>query len=413
MPWKETRVVEQKMAFVEAYLNEDDDRSMAELCRTFAISRRIGYQTLERYFEAGVEGLMPRPRAPHHHPNATNPEIVEVLVQAREDHPRWGPRKLIAWLKRKRPTLELPAPSTVGEILKRQGVVTPRKLRRRTPPSEQPFEPALEPNDLWCGDHKGWFRTGDGRRCDPLTLTDGSTRYLLRCDALSRPNLVQTRPCFERAFREYGLPKAIRTDNGTPFASTGVGGLTKLSAWWVTLGIRLERIEPGKPQQNGRHERMHLTLKQETASPPEPDLRAQQVCFARFMIEYNFERPHEALNNMVPGDLYTVSPRSYPRRAPELEYPSHFTIRKVRTEGTFRWGGECIYLSEALVGYPVGFEPLSERLWQLYFGPVALTRFDSHTLELIRPQTRRRRRPSRAAGSKSQGRAARNSRKKG
>lgn len=402
MPWKETKVVEEKMAFVLACFDGDDDRSMSELCRAFGISRRIGYQTIGRYKLQGIAGLEPRSRAPRTHPNATAAAMVDLLVRARQDHPRWGPRKLIAWLERKHPELKLPAPSTVGSLLKSRGLVKPRKIRRRTPPYEQPFVEAKGPNDLWCADYKGWFRTGDGQRCDPVTVSDCFSRYLLRCDGLCRPNLELTRPCFESAFREYGLPAAIRTDNGTPFASNAVGGLTRLSAWWVTLGIRPERIEPGKPQQNGRHERMHLTLKQETASPPRSSHRAQQQAFGRFMHEYNFERPHEALSNLTPAELYQPSHRPYPRRPRRLEYPSHFTTRMMRRDGTFKWGGEYIYLSEALVGHPVGFEPITERLWKLFFGPVFLCRFDSHTRKVKRPPNKKRGKRGRNASSSSQ-----------
>jgi len=373
------------MSFVSAALDADDDRTMSELCRQFGVSRKTGYKLVRRFEEGGVEGLKDRSRAPWSHPNATPSEVEALVVQARLEHPRWGPRKLVAWLARRNDAVAWPSPSTVGQILKRQGLVEPRKRKRRTEPYIEPFSETRRPNDVWSSDFKGWFWTGDGRQCHPLTTTDAYSRKLLMCRALPGTKAEQVRPWFEYAFKKYGLPLAIRTDNGSPFASRAVGGLTRLSAWWVSLGIRHERIEPGKPQQNGRHERMHRTLKQETASPPRASLRAQQRAFARFEAEYNFERPHEALDYNVPGDLYEPSGRLYRRHARPIEYPAHMTIRSVRTKGAIKWRGDLVYLSEALVGYRVGLEQVTDRHWEIYFNFVPLGVLDAQTLRVVRP----------------------------
>jgi transposase InsO family protein len=394
MPWKEARVQEERMRFVAAVLDEDDDRTMAELCRVFGVSRKTGYKLLRRYEQEGADGLEDRRRTPRSHPNATPAEVESLLVAGRLRHRRWGPRKLLAWLARQHPDVSWPAPSTVGQILKRRGLVAPRRKRIRTPPSEQPFSAVRRPNDVWCADFKGWFRTGDGRRCDPLTITDAHSRYLLECEALPRPSLANVRPCFERAFRRYGLPSAIRTDNGTPFASNAVGGLSQLSAWWVSLDIRPERIEPGKPQQNGRHERMHLTLKLETASPPRRSLRAQQRAFNAFVLEYNEERPHEALGNATPSELYEASSRRLARKPIRLVYPSHFIQRRVRGNGCFKFAGQQPYLTSVLKGYRVGLHQVGEGRWDIFFGPLLLGHLDKQDATVVRPPIldRRRRR---------------------
>lgn len=394
MAWKETHVEEERMKFIAACLSETAAWTMTELCEAFSVSRKTGYKWLRRYRASGLEGLRDQSRAPIHHPNAVAPAIMRRLVAERRRYRCWGPRKIVAVLRREEPQVDWPAVSTVGEILKRQGLVRRRRRRRRGVVVAAPLTRVVPaaPNELWCADYKGWFRLGDGRRCDPLTITDAYSRFLLRCRAVPRLDERGARPIFESAFREYGLPTALRTDNGTPFASAGLGGLTRLAVWWVKLGIRLERIEPGKPQQNGRHERMHATLKQETACPPRGNASAQQRAFERFRQRYNFERPHEALDDRVPGQSYWASPRRYPRRVPEVEYPAHFEIRTVRTSGEIKWRGELRYVSEALVGEPVGLEPTGTRHWRLYFGSVLLALLDDATGTLL-PY----RRPQRAA----------------
>jgi transposase InsO family protein len=277
----------------------------------------------------------------------------------------------------------LPALSTIGDILKRNGLSVPRKLRRRASPSTQPFEECNDANRVWCADYKGWFNTKDGQRCDPLTITDACSRYILRCQAVEDLSYTVARGVFEAAFREYGLPIAMRTDNGTPFASTGLGGLSRLSVWWLRLGIQLERIEPGKPQQNGRHERMHLTLKQETTQPPAPNQRSQQRRFDVFREEYNHVRPHEALGMRTPASLYQPSPRIYPTRLPELAYGTGYEIRRIGDRGEFRWGGEKIFLTYALQDELIGLRCCDGRYWRIYFGTLPIAILDSFQLRLL------------------------------
>jgi len=381
MPWRETHVMEERLKFIGAYL--DGEWNMTELCRAYGISRQTGYKLVTRYMAEGMDGLKDRSRAPHRHPNQTAREVAEQLVSAREAHPRWGPRKLRGWLMRKKPKTQWPAPSTIGTLLKSEGLVPGRRRVRHTPSCSGPLSDAGTANDLWAADFKGWFRTGDGQRCEPLTISDGFSRFLITCRAVARPDWIHTYPLFHRAFCDYGLPSVIRTDNGPPFASRGVGGLSRLSIWWIKLGIHPERIEPGQPQQNGRHERMHKTLKQETACPPRATWRAQQLALQHFQEEYNFERPHEALDNDTPADHYTASPRSYPSRL-AVDYPDHYVVRHVRSNGEIKWNGELHFLGQALYGEPVGLEQVSDRYWRIYFGTVPLATMDDHTDQLLR-----------------------------
>lgn len=295
---------------------EQGEMSKAALCRRFGISRPTGDKWIERYQSSGLSGLLDRSRAPGRHPNETPEELSELIVALRRRHPHWGPKKLRVLLLRKYPQMAWPSCSTLGEILRRAGLTVPRRRRRHTPPWTQPFAACNRPNTVWCADFKGWFRTGDGVRCDPLTISDAHSRYLLRVQGMRETKEGPVRSLFEATFRQYGVPGAIRTDNGTPFASHGIGGLSRLSVWWLKLGIEPERIEAGKPQQNGRHERMHLTLKQETASPPAKDLRRQQAAFDRFRVTFNEERPHEALNQNCPATVYVFFASGIPRTQP-------------------------------------------------------------------------------------------------
>jgi len=317
-------------------------------------------------------------RAPRQHPNQTERGVTERLILARQAHPTWGPKKLVAWLQAQEPWVPWPAPSTAGDLLDRAGLVRRRKRRRQTAPWSQPFARAEHPNDLWCIDLKGWFRTGNGVRVDPLTVADAASRYLLVCHGLRQPRGPQVRRILERAFREYGLPRAIRTDNGPPFASVGLGGLSSLAVWWVKLGILPERTEPGHPEQNGRLERLHRTLKAETASPPQPTWRRQQHAFQAFRSSYNEERPHEALGQQPPARRYHPSVRPYPMRVDSPEYEAGMTVRRVRTNGEIKWKGQTLYLSEALCGEPVGLTPQDDRFWTIRFGPLQIGLLDSH-----------------------------------
>ena len=357
---------------------EAGELSRAEICRRHDVSRRVGYKWYERYRAAGLAGLADRSKAPHNQPNAVDAETVGAILEVRARHPSWGERKLKAWLERERGERSWPCASSIGAVLKRHGLTSPPKRRRRAAPSQELGEPRAA-NQVWAIDFKGWFHTGDGRRCDPLTLTDVHTRYLLRCQGVDETGAAFVRPLLEAAFREYGLPARMRSDNGPPFASTGVGGLSRLSVWWLRLGIGLERIEPGKPQQNGRHERMHRTLKQETARPPERTLRAQQRAFDRFRLEYNQERPHEALEMATPGSLYEPSARPFPGRLPEMEYPAGFAVRIVQQHGDVRWRYGRFFLGEALAGETVGFEEVEDG-WRVWFGPLPLASLDARPM---------------------------------
>lgn len=293
MPWKTSSVVEERARFVWEW--ERNEHTMTELCEIYEISRETGYYWLRRYKQGGLEALKDLSRAPARHPNQTPEKIVAAVLELRREHMTWGPRKLRWVLEQRRPSTPWPAASTIGTLLLREGLVVARKKRRRVPPYTRPFAAADRPNRVWCGDFKGWFRTRDGARIDPLTISDAHSRYLLRCQQVEKTNEEQVRAIFESAFREWGMPEAIRSDNGTPFASRAIAGLSRLAVWWMKLGIVPERIRAGHPEQNGRHERMHGTLKRETASPPAANRRAQQTAFDRFRREYNEERPHEAL----------------------------------------------------------------------------------------------------------------------
>jgi transposase InsO family protein len=353
---------------------------MSELCRTYEISRKTGYKWSDRFKQHGHADLIDRRRACTSHPNAVAEEIVLLLIGARKQHPFWGPRKILAWLAAKYPRLDLPVASTVGVILKRHGLTKPRRSRQRAKPYTEPFLGCDAPNAVWCADFKGSFALGNSRRCNPLTISDAYSRYLLRCEGLSRTDEGQVRPIFESAFCEFGRPLAIRTDNGPPFATIAKAGLSRLAIWWIKLGIRPERIAPGKPQQNGRHERMHRTLKAETTKPPARTLSEQQLVFDRFRREYNEERPHEALGQRPPWSAYEASNRRYPIRLQEPEYPNGYRVRKVRDDGTLNWQGRALYVAEALAGEYVGIEEISNDAWRVYFADVALGLIADHRL---------------------------------
>jgi putative transposase len=381
MPWRDVSAMDERCQFVlEA---KKDLGSFADLCARYEISRNNGYKWMKRYEEGGMANLQDQSRAPKHHPNEISEEAKNAILEARRAHSKWGPKKLRQMLQEANPKKSWPAASTMGEILQRNGLSVRRIRRRRATPSAQPFDDCNAANQLWCADYKGWFRTGDGCRCDPLTVTDGFSRYLLRCQIVEAESYEIARGVFEATFREYGMPTAIRTDNGSPFASTGLAGLSRLSVWWMRLGIQLQRIKPGKPQQNGRHERMHLTLKQETANPPAQNLRAQQRRFDAFCREYNEVRPHEALEMKPPALLYQTSTRSYPARLPDMEYASGMEVRRIGDRGEFRWGGGKIFLSYALQDELIGLQCCDDRHWRIYFGSRPLAILDSLDLRLL------------------------------
>jgi transposase InsO family protein len=383
MPWKETNVTEEKIRFVLDF--REEQWTMTELCKAYGISRKTGYRLISRSSEGVMWNLEDRSRAPHTQPNRTSPKIEQLLVAAREKHPTWGPRKLIPWLEIRHPSVVFPASSTVGDILKRHELVKPRKARQRThTPKSQPLSHALGPNDVWCADYKGWFRTKDGLRCEPLTITDSYSRCLLTCRGCPSTGLDIAYNLFKQTFEEFGLPLFMRTDNGSPFASPGIAGLSVLSVWWLKLGIRPERIEPGRPDQNGRHERMHLTLKQETAYPPKENMKAQQRAFDAFRAEYNTDRPHEALGNKTPSQYYQSAVRTYPRKLDHFSYDGHLEVSTVDSMGSAKWRTTSVHLSPILKGERVGFEQVSDSKWKVYLGPMEIALFDSETKDVLK-----------------------------
>jgi transposase InsO family protein len=372
--------MEEKARFVLEY--EQDEHTMGELCARYGIARETGYVWLRRYRALGLEGLLERDRAPARHPNQTPATIEQVVLELRQAHMRWGARKLKRILERDQPGRPWPAASTMGTMLKREGLVVPRKKRRKTEPYTAPLAHADAANRVWCADFKGWFRTRNGTRIDPLTISDAHSRYLLRCQAVEKTDTARVQAIFEAAFREYGMPEAIRTDNGAPFASTAIAGLSRLAVWWIKLGIVPERIEAGHPEQNGRHERMHRTLKQEVATPPAQDRRTQQRQLERFQKEYNEVRPHEALGMQTPATVYVPSERQYPRQVPQVEYPEMMKVCSIKSHGHFRWKNRDVFLSEVLWGERIGLLPIDDRCFTVYFAHLPLARFDSRLRQI-------------------------------
>ncbi len=370
MPWRETCIMDQRMSFVVACLESDE--SVSELCRHYGISRKSGHKWLGRYRELGSAGLEDRSRAPLSHGRSLDEATASAVLAVRHCHPSWGPRKVKAWLEDQDGSRSWPAASTIGALFDRCGLTRARKRRQRTAVQTRPFAACRAPNDVWCVDFKGWFMTGDGVRVDPLTISDGHSRYLLCCHAVGRPDEAHVWPQFEAAFYEYGLPSAVRSDNGPPFAGRGAAGLSRLSVKLIKAGVTVDRIEPGKPQQNSRHERLHLTLKQETASPPAASLSEQIEQFRRFCETYNHERPHEALGQRPPARVYRPSPRRYDGILRSPDYDEGIAVRQVRHCGVIKWRGREIFVSSALKGEPVGLHGIAEDTWLVKYGPVVL-----------------------------------------
>jgi putative transposase len=375
MPWCETSPMEQRLEFIGEY--ETELFTMTELAAQYGISRKTAYKWLERYHTDGALGLVDHSRRPRTMPTASDPECVAALLTVRRRHPRWGPKKLLAVARRDQPDAAWPARATVAALLKRHGLVAARRRAPRPPAGPRPtLTPATRPNEVWTTDFKGEFRTGDGVYCYPLTLRDGFSRFVLRCDGFLGRTTAATRRRFERAFRDYGLPDRIRSDNGGPFASPGLGGLSQLSVWWIRLGIIPERIAPGHPEQNGSHEQFHAVLKADTARPPAPNRTAQQQRFRRFCREYNEQRPHEALADQPPASCYEPSRRSLPARVPPVEYPGHMEVRVVSSNGCLSWKSAPLFVATALAGEYVAFEEVDEGVWTLHFATVPLARYD-------------------------------------
>jgi transposase InsO family protein len=377
MPWEQTSAMDQRVQFIADWLG--GDYLKVELCAVYGISRPTADKWIKRYKQGGVNALEECSRAPHSHPNATAEKVRAMIVQTKLSHQSWGPKKVLDYLRERKSEVDWPADSTAGEILKRAGLVKRRVHRRHVAPYSEPFRECQAPNQIWSADFKGDFLLGNSRRCYPLTVSDNFARYVLLCRGLEHPSYQAVRPWFEWAFREYGLPYGIRTDNGAPFASLAVGGVSELSKWWIQLGIRPERIEPGQPSQNGRHERMHRTLKHD--APPQPTLPSQQRRFDRFVEQYNWQRSHEALGRKTPGSVYRASPRRYPGKIPPIEYDSGIIIRRVRHNGEIKWQGDLIYASQILAQEPVGLKQVGQEQWEV--------RYSFHLLGILDQRTRK------------------------
>lgn len=375
MPWREIKPMDQKILFIADHLR--GLYSHTELCERYGISRKTGYKWLARYQQTELEGLSEQSRRPHHSPLSTPYPIRKAIIELRQkSRVPLGAKKIRALLTQRFPNDPLPSKSTIYNILNAEGLVEKRKRRERIPLYPQPFAPVHEANELWSADYKGQFKLGNGQWCYPLTVMDHHSRYLLGCHGVKGTNTHDARHHFIQLFHQYGLPQRIRTDNGVPFASRATAGLSALSIWWIRLGITPERIEPGKPQQNGRHERMHRTLKRATTKPPARSFAAQQRRFNAFRQEYNEQRPHEALKQCTPASCYHASPRPYPRTLPEIEYPEHFIIKPVHSSGVCYMHNGQVYVSHLLSGEKVGIEEVDDGRWEFYFGPVRLGEYD-------------------------------------
>jgi len=378
MPWKECHIVEERMRFIARLL---DGEKMAQLCREFGISRKTGYKIYNRYKDCGLDALTDRSRRPYRQANQLPMQIEKLIVGLKKEYPHWGAPKIREKLRRLYPDIHCPAVSTVHAVLDRHGLVKRRK-RRRNKACGTALAHVSQPNALWCADYKGEFMLADRRYCYPLTVTDYASRYLITCDALSTTREAMAFPVFERAFKDFGLPTTIRTDNGVPFSSpNALYGLSRLSVWWLRLGIQIERIQPGHPEQNGRHERMHLTLKKEATKPAARNFLVQQGRFDKFIDYYNEERPHQALNMKVPAEKYKKSPRPY-RGLEDLEYPFHDLTAQVTNCGRFCYKSRKINLSTVFAGQLIGVKQVTNSVWLVSFMQYDLGYFDAESCRL-------------------------------
>jgi transposase InsO family protein len=374
MPWKESDRVTERLDFI-ARLRAGE--RITDLCSEYGISRKTGHKLKKRFELEGPKGLYDRSRRPERSPHRTPETVVEQVLAMRRSRPTWGPKKLRAKLETEQPDVRWPAASTIGVLLKDAGLVDGRRRRRRAwPTAASERLVAQQPNELWCMDFKGQFRLGNRQYCYPLTVTDQASRYLLGCEALECTKAHPAAAALELVFRDYGLPTRMRSDNGSPFASTGLGGLTQLSAWLLRLGIGLERIDPGCPQQNGRHERMHLTLKQETTRPAAHSLLQQQERFDRFRTCFNDERPHEALDMQTPAKVYQPARRLFPDALPQPDYPLHDEVRPVSKGGQIRFRGRDVSISKALMGQQIGLRHIEQDVWLVSFMDLDLAYLD-------------------------------------
>jgi len=368
--------MDQRVAFIADWLRQE--WTMTELAARYSISRKTAYKWVDRYDTDPARGLVEHSRAPHRHGRAMSAATRAAVVALRRQHPHWGPKKLRAILQERYPAHAWPAASTLGEALRRHGLSASRRRRRYATPLTAPLATATAPNVVWTVDFKGWFRTQDGVRCDPLTVTDAYSRFVLCC-RITTMDTQGVQPWLERTFREYGLPQTLRTDNGTPFASRGPAQLSRLAVWCLKLGILVERIDPGHPEQNGRHERFHLTLQQETSRPPAATAAAQQRRFTRHRQLFNDLRPHEALGQRPPARCYHASPRPYPAHLAEPWYDATHHVRRVDPNGQIKWRGAQVFVSEAVRGETVGVAETEHGDWCVRFMHLELGRIERTT----------------------------------
>lgn len=380
MPWTVSDTMTQRLRFILAY--EQGHFNMTELCARFHISRKTGYKWIQRYQTGGTDALKDQARTPKTCPHRTPRYIEQRLIEIRRAHPRWGPLKIRQYLQARQPEQPWPAPSTIGDIIKRAGLVETRPRRRKTHPPETPPLAVTAPAQVWSADFKGQFRLGSGRYCYPLTVQDAYSRSLLACQGLPATSYPGAKRAFKRLFQEQGLPQALRTDNGAPFASQALGGLSRLNVWWIKLGIKHQRIRPASPQENGRHERMHRTLKAETARPPAATMASQQRRFDDFRAVFNTVRPHQALGGAVPDARYAPSPRPYPSRLPGPGYGGHMEVRRVSPGGQIRFKGAFVFVTQVLHGERVALEEEADGIWSVWFYEVLLGRLDERDYRL-------------------------------
>ena len=380
MPWKATNAMELRIQFIQDYLRRS--HTVADLCALHDVSRKTGYKWIKRYMHDGPDWALDRSHEAALVHNRTAGEVEDALMHMRELHATWGARKLLHQVGLAHPDWGLPHQSTVCEMLKRHGLITAKPRRRAIGHPGRPSSVLSGPSDSWSADFKGQFRTGDGVYCYPLTVTDNYSRYILGCQALQGTKLEPTKAVFTRLFREHGLPLRMKTDNGSPFAAATLGRLSRLSVWWLKLGILPDLSEPGKPQQNGKHERMHRTLKAETTKPPAANARAQQRKFNSFVREFNAVRPHEALDMNTPSQLWKPSPRAMPAKLLPMEYPDRFQVRYVSANGGIRWNQRWVNVTSALVGENIGLEAVDDGLWDVYFGVKKIGRLHERSMRI-------------------------------
>jgi transposase InsO family protein len=382
MSWKVEKPMDQKVKMIGEWLS--DNWSISDLSKKYSVSRKTIHKWINRYSLSGIKGLEDKKRIPLNSPYKTSEEVIQKIISVKVFHRTWGPKKIIYRLKKLNPEQSWPAASTAARWLDRNNLVIPRKRRTRSKPYTEPFIDCTAPNDIWSIDYKGQFFMKNHKKCYPLTISDNFSRYLLECVALEGPRYKETKAVLERLFIEYGLPLAIRSDNGTPFAGLGVGGLSTLSIWWIKLGIIPERIDLGAPQQNGRHERMHRTLKADSLNPVGNNISVQQNIFDKFKYIYNNERPHEALAMKTPHDAYFKSKRQYPSQIKPIIYDHGWEVRRIKNNGDMKLGGKRFFISQLLYREPVGLKEIADGIWQINFSFHKLGYIDLHRNKVIR-----------------------------